>query len=575
MSGGGASGEVAFPAYIEEFHHELLNDAAGTSVLDTNVEDVINAAVAAMANPYEEFGGWTNPASEYGVAENRITDLDAVIALLDAETNYTGKLTALRTVIDGGTVVNDLLLDYLATSRSEADSEVASAVAAIDIGSLAEITDWEAQVDAAVAKLDTLGVLNDIDVAALLTGSNGDAGTVMTSAIAQIGNTSIDENTEWEAFIDTVVAKLCVASNLADIYFPTVVEHACAGAEEYVQKIFTQASQFIDDGVLSALVTSFETRQAIPRANAVRRFTSQMADINAVNSSAFLFGMALIEAENVGVTGEYQAQLDLTLFREGVQAYNQQLVSALSNSTQVAQTNRNGYIAVLNQGLGNLVEMQVNRNRFEQAMVQLHAQIENLHHSNRLQAAATDKASRDGLIQAGVEAMVRMLINRVEYQKAFLELHRGAFLAHLEAQLRARTINKSSEDNILLQAVLAMGRDDINHLNLEQSQAQLGVEYARLVTVATDEYDGANLDLDVQTALWDMEILRRGAMVLAAPAGMAAAVPLRPSRVSSALGGALGGAATGAAVGSVVPGIGTAIGALAGGVLGGVAGLLR
>lgn len=91
------------------------------------------------------------------------------------------------------------------------------------------------------------------------------------------------------------------------------------------------------------------------------------------------------------------------------------------------------------------------------------------------------------------------------------------------------------------------------------------MEVKRLKIVATREYDEAELELDVRSATWDLDMFGKGAAILGSMSGYAHPLPEGPSRVAKVLGGALGGAAAGGAIGGPV---GAAIGAGIGGLLG-------
>ena len=135
------------------------------------------------------------------------------------------------------------------------------------------------------------------------------------------------------------------------------------------------------------------------------------------------------------------------------------------------------------------------------------------------------------------------------------------------------SVNKQSRQQTLqlgLQSLTTMYQQRLDNLG---RAAQIQAEINRLAYVQTREYEIAELDLDVKSALWDMDIFGRGTSIMGGLSGYAHPLPDGPSKAASALGGALSGAATGAAIGSAVPGLGTGVGAAIGAGIGFLGGL--
>ena len=71
----------------------------------------------------------------------------------------------------------------------------------------------------------------------------------------------------------------------------------------------TGADTVISTAFIDADVDSFETMSAPAFARSLNRFTSGMADINAVQSSAFVFGMAQLENARLNEINSYRAKI--------------------------------------------------------------------------------------------------------------------------------------------------------------------------------------------------------------------------------------------------------------------------
>ena len=105
-----------------------------------------------------------------------------------------------------------------------------------------------------------------------------------------------------------------------------------------------------------------------------------------------------------------------------------------------------------------------------------------------------------------------------------------------------------------------------NRLELLRFQMELN----RNATIFKKEQYAQDLEFDRTDALWDIEVIAKGASVMSAPGG-GQYMPEKPSTIASAASGTLAGAATGATIGTA---IGGPAGAAAGAVIGGIGGLL-
>jgi ABC-type Na+ transport system ATPase subunit NatA len=124
--------------------------------------------------------------------------------------------------------------------------------------------------------------------------------------------------------------------------------------------------------------------------------------------------------------------------------------------------------------------------------------------------------------------------------------------------------NKQSRQATLLGGLQTLAQFYQQRVGWLAQGVQLQAEINRLKYIQFKEYETAELELDVRSALWDMEIFGRGTSIIGGLSGYAHPLPEGPSKLQSVLGGAAGGAAVGSAFGP----LGTAIGAGVGGLLG-------
>jgi hypothetical protein len=98
---------------------------------------------------------------------------------------------------------------------------------------------------------------------------------------------AIDVDADWEVLVDSAVAKT--------------------------------DEQLLPDSYVEAAVDKFERELSLPYARMANRIASGMADINSVNSTAFVWGMALLEQDRFGKVANFNAALRLQLDRERTQ----------------------------------------------------------------------------------------------------------------------------------------------------------------------------------------------------------------------------------------------------------------
>jgi hypothetical protein len=135
-------------------------------------------------------------------------------------------------------------------------------------------------------------------------------------------------------------------------------------------------------------------------------------------------------------------------------------------------------------------------------------------------------------------------------------------------------VNKNARTQTLLSGMQLLKSMHDNKIIWQGDVARLTSELNRVRYLTTADYEKNELDLDVFSSNWELDVFGRGISQLGGMAGYAHPLPSGPSRASATIGGVLSGAAAGATVGSVVPGVGTAIGAGVGALLGGLGGLL-
>lgn len=249
------------------------------------------------------------------------------------------------------------------------------------------------------------------------------------------------------------------------------------------------------------------------------RFMAGMRDINAVHSSAFTIGRAIIEAFALRDKNKVGADLRLMGAKEKNALrlqYNQQLIE---KARALVMRDQASAEVTLSGDRNNLARGDLVLRREDFMLRQKEVNIKAKYENARLEMVFNElMLKREELISGNVRDIMQLVLSQLEYSKTV---------------------------------------------------AHYGIESNRIKTLIKREEQESQLEYASKDALWYLELYTYGANMLAAISGAATTTKGGgPSKAQSAIGGGLSGAAAGAMMGSVVPGVGTVVGAVAGGLLG-------
>ncbi len=168
---------------------------------------------------------------------------------------------------------------------------------------------------------------------------------------------------------------------------------------------------------------------------------------------------------------------------------------------------------------------------------------------------------------AQFDAEFTLPLTRETFQ-AFIQAYGDTARVHLDSMIRTRLTEKDLKDRYLFEGANRMLEAFRTKTDFSQRATHLTTETKRIQALLQAEQYASDLEIDVKSEGWDMEIFQQGANVLSAVHGSVVPNAGKPSRVQSAVGGALGGAALGAQASGGNP---WAIGGAA--IAGGLAGL--
>jgi len=148
---------------------------------------------------------------------------------------------------------------------------------------------------------------------------------------------------------------------------------------------------------------------------------------------------------------------------------------------------------------------------------------------------------------------------------ALIEAYRDRDVARHSSEIRLALMSEKAKLNTA--GTEQMLKSTSQRYGLEESYVKLMVEAMRIKIVAKSEQAATDAKIDLDDALWDLEMFQYGSNLLAAIGSGVVKPRGGPTTMQSVLGGAISGIAAGAQIGG-------APGAAVGGILGAASGLL-
>lgn len=534
--GGGASGAVAFPAYMEGVHGDWLGDESDP--IDVNIVEAMNAILDSGVP------GVKASTRMVCIAGDSINN-DEGFTLR----KYNGDTFVYKFSVDEGSVTGEDFVVYITSTAN------AVVVATCVVLFVEDSGQFEASGDGAEAIITQLisGVIGNGENSETVTDAgfslpNFTGGVTASSvnpytSISAYDPTSdinvyMDDLATYKAFVEALNPETALASHVGtaltksgDTEFPPIdisttvasivssaisdaglavtsareataldVEtsiwdarsKASAATASAINSAISAAMAMIESAPVASMIVQFGQRAEVAHLKTLNRFAGGMAEINAVQGSAFLFGMALLEAEHTEKVDEFIAQLSLRIYESVVPTY---LATELGFSRE----------------------------------------------------------------QLGLE---------VAFSTDQLQVFRERALTEIRAQVGLTAQVRRGRDAFFIQAVNDLAGMLSQQVAGKGSVASLSVEANRLKFTALSERDKQDLLYDVEEWLWQVKVFQYGSNVLSGIATGGQVLPERPSQMSTTLGGAFSGAGIGAAMG-VTPGqkaLGAGIGAIVGGI---------
>jgi len=145
---------------------------------------------------------------------------------------------------------------------------------------------------------------------------------------------ALDADADFNTFFENAIAEadksasfpaISIASDVSAIH--TAERSAISSA---IDAALSAAADAVAGTPISGMVTAYENKIKKQYLRAMARLASSMADINAVNSSAFIFGMASINRQLIESINQYAATLDLETYKQ----YSAMYIQAFTTTFQ-------------------------------------------------------------------------------------------------------------------------------------------------------------------------------------------------------------------------------------------------
>lgn len=200
--------------------------------------------------------------------------------------------------------------------------------------------------------------------------------TAITSFKDKVGDLNYGD--DWSGIVDDVISKIDEDGVLKNVDTDGIVSALKEQNEEALTDAINFAVSNIDEEILDDLVKQFDRRSAYAKSRSIRQFTGQMADINAVQSSAFLFGLALIESEHIQSVNEFNKEITKQSYDQMIQQYLTFLTNRIEQEIQVKMNEKQ----IRDQIVGNNIQLvltQMNQEvTYEQQIAQLIGELKRL-----------------------------------------------------------------------------------------------------------------------------------------------------------------------------------------------------
>jgi len=592
-------------------------------------------------NPYEGVSAFEADDTLDTIDEGLATFRENIDALVP-DTDFAADITDAETEHDTAIAVHDFSNDVVA-AKIEHDATITSHdfsgdIAAAKVEHGATITPYDFSTDIADAKVEHDATMQEIDFNAeisniisrisVMAGSeastslmkaiqdakeqlpdiitrarsnaavvNSDSIYTTLSHVRSVLDTALDNYaTHDKATADVVDARSDFEPAIDSLY-TLATNIASIGASKLITTAYTSALSMVEGSVIDKAVSSYEKKARTNHLRGVSRFAGGMSDINAVQSSSFVIGLALLESDFSTDVNAHRSELTIQVYTDAVAAFinvNAQMLTEylklyvqevlmqadvyksirglkvndlqiFSDLVRTFTTEQNKLytaektteidtVKALNEqqsntflaGFGGYLESLVRTRVAEHDRM-----------ANFVLARTTDKTKTD---LAEGDRTVNFVLARTDEQakiRAAENDRRSSFvLARTSEKARTDTLEKDRKVRFVLAGAesISARRSQISSFYRENAVLMDEINKTRIVAKA-EEFE-KNLEYDVKAAMWDMNLFQHAGNILGGVTGAVVPNVEEPSRMQTALSAGLGAAGIGATAGGIPGAIG-------------------
>jgi hypothetical protein len=381
-------------------------------------------------------------------------------------------------------------------------------------------------------------------------------------------------------------------------------------ASDCISMAVSSAASATSEVVIAEMVAAFRTEDERTHLRRMGGYAAGMSDINAVNSSAFAWGMAMMESDHSANVSKFQAELRTRLYSDAfaqflalvpvninsyMQVYNSQmnlLGQGYSQGGQVVASMVGTFVSSYVQSFSEYMAAYVRERSDGSSLVQLAASTKKdmaisfaglqagvfgQTLQSRVESLRTIGALEEGSISRSVENRTKLYMEAFEKRieatiqalASRLDFSKGAFQSYFDGAVRADLDERAQSVAYISNATAQSISKSMGDIEMNRAVTSLMLEAARMRSVAKSEEYKENLELDVNSEHWDLELFQIAGNVMSSASGAAYMRTGKPTHIQSALGGAL----SAASIAASIPGVGpVAMGGAA--LVGGIAGAL-
>jgi hypothetical protein len=376
------------------------------------------------------------------------------------------------------------------------------------------------------------------------------------AAISSLIISPTDIDTNWD--VPTPEAVINIPDNWTDPEYDAIDNIAADWTDPSPNAPDDIDTNLASSATISAAVTAYGTRlDDTISSDVVPRFQAGMRDINAVQSSAFVIGRAVIE----GMRDRDVANFDADLTTKLTAQQDQLLGQAFMQDDKILAANVDSENKAMTQGYLQIDKMNAeSTNDKNKVSAQAYLEQDKILASSVMdknKAIAQAYTQADKLRVADTNDKSKLKAQAlIQGDKLYFDAYKARNL--IEAEMTRHNTAMVYQDADLFWKTLHQAE------TLYGQWASATVDSARIKYVMQKEYIDKDNEYDINGANWSMEMANKFGNLMASISGGTAYTP-GPTPAQNALGGAFSGAAIGARVSG-----GSAAGAGAGAILGGI-----